>query len=346
MAYKQPTQKAIKQTHKDKSFSAYQVNLSKVKSDDPLAYSYGYIQGKEGREMSDAKNLAPAYKEGYEAGKKEREKGMEEAYGFAIKDINKGHKTLWTENLKKENPELYKSAVEKSPYKEKFSDEKVEEKKTEIKESYEIQTAKKPADSFKYLKDKDVNIQKRYWSFEVEDNKLRLSLGNFTDAGWYWSGDEKDIVGYTYRLHNSDVEEDFYRDMARNKVSFNQLKPLYLKSAKENDGLYEVSGDNRRWHFGETGVSDSYILEEEGLTEKQKENFYSDYSPISYEEFQGKYGKAYKKDVQEAVKSSQSFREFNMKMDELREKYTQLANEEDENRVYSAVSRAKGESII
>lgn len=55
---------------------SYSINVGKVKSDDPLAYSYGYVEGSEGKEISKQKNLAPAYIEGYKKGKEDREKSF------------------------------------------------------------------------------------------------------------------------------------------------------------------------------------------------------------------------------------------------------------------------------
>jgi hypothetical protein len=58
--------------------------------------------------------------------KKEQELFLKEeeiqAYVFAIDDIKNGHRTLWTERLKKGNPELYKYSIEQSKFKEKFKD--------------------------------------------------------------------------------------------------------------------------------------------------------------------------------------------------------------------------------
>ena len=48
------------------------INLDKTKSPDPLAYSYGFFQGKSGQPISKDKNLASEYIRGYEEGKKER----------------------------------------------------------------------------------------------------------------------------------------------------------------------------------------------------------------------------------------------------------------------------------
>jgi hypothetical protein len=45
------------------------IDIGKVKSSDPLAYSYGYFQGKSGQPMSKDKGLVPEYIRGYKDGK-------------------------------------------------------------------------------------------------------------------------------------------------------------------------------------------------------------------------------------------------------------------------------------
>lgn len=52
-----------------KVVKAMNINLSKVKSKDPLAYSYGYFQAKSGQPMSKDKDLAPEYVRGYNEAK-------------------------------------------------------------------------------------------------------------------------------------------------------------------------------------------------------------------------------------------------------------------------------------
>ena len=257
--------------------------------------------------------------------KKEKEKKTyEEETGFP--------KSSWT-------LEEAKKAKEEKKERTKIYNVETQEQKPIIEETYEVQTNKTPKQSISYLQEKNANVSRHNWSFEVKDDKtLSLTLGNMSDAGWFWDGNEKDIVGFTYRLHQSKVEDEFYTEMKKNDVSFNQLKPLYIQSANKKDGLYEISGDNVRWHFGE---GNEYEIEDEGFTESQKEKFYEDYSPINYEEFEEKYGEQYKKDVKKAIKSSGSYREFNIKMDELKEKYTELVNEENSDRASSIIDEIK-----
>ena len=47
-----------------------EIDLNKVESDDPIAYSYGFFQGKSGEEMSKDEDLAKEYVRGYNDGVK------------------------------------------------------------------------------------------------------------------------------------------------------------------------------------------------------------------------------------------------------------------------------------
>ena len=44
------------------------ININSVKSPDPLAYAYGFFQGKSGQRISKDRNLAPEYVRGYKEG--------------------------------------------------------------------------------------------------------------------------------------------------------------------------------------------------------------------------------------------------------------------------------------
>jgi len=46
------------------------INIGKIKSNDPLAYAYGYFQASSGQSMSKDKDLAPEYIRGYNDYKK------------------------------------------------------------------------------------------------------------------------------------------------------------------------------------------------------------------------------------------------------------------------------------
>jgi hypothetical protein len=85
--------------------SSYSINLKKIKSDDPLAYAYGYIQGKEGKQMPKDKDLAIAYKQGYKKGYAER---YTEKYGeYELKPVYDSRKSFYGKaKVRKENGRL------------------------------------------------------------------------------------------------------------------------------------------------------------------------------------------------------------------------------------------------
>lgn len=48
----------------------HRIDLSKIKSPDPLAYAFGYTQAQRGEPLSKDKDLAPEYVRGWKDGKK------------------------------------------------------------------------------------------------------------------------------------------------------------------------------------------------------------------------------------------------------------------------------------
>ena len=46
----------------------HEIDLSKIKSSDPLAYAYGLVQGERGEQKSKEKDLAPEYIRGWNDG--------------------------------------------------------------------------------------------------------------------------------------------------------------------------------------------------------------------------------------------------------------------------------------
>ena len=52
------------------------IDLAKVKSDDPLAYAYGFSQAQRGEHFEKRKDLAPEYIRGFREGQKKRKMSM------------------------------------------------------------------------------------------------------------------------------------------------------------------------------------------------------------------------------------------------------------------------------
>lgn len=66
------------------------IDISKVKSPDPLAYSYGYFQAKSGQPMSKDKDLAPEYIRGYKDAKAGKKIGYAKKVPVKIDKLTKG----------------------------------------------------------------------------------------------------------------------------------------------------------------------------------------------------------------------------------------------------------------
>jgi hypothetical protein len=78
---------------------SYSVTPTKIKSKDPLAYAYGYIQAREGRKMPKDKDLAPEFKRGFKEGKIKKKKKYDQ-----IKDINKSVYGMGADVTERSNP--------------------------------------------------------------------------------------------------------------------------------------------------------------------------------------------------------------------------------------------------
>lgn len=52
----------------------HSIDLGKIKSPDPLAYAYGFVQGQRGTPMPKEKNLAPEFIRGWKEGRKKLKK--------------------------------------------------------------------------------------------------------------------------------------------------------------------------------------------------------------------------------------------------------------------------------
>ena len=86
-------------TPEGKVINSMSVDLNKVDSDDPLAYSFGFFQGKSGQEMDKAQEgdqLAPEYIRGFKMGKAERE-----GKSFAVESKKEEPKNKYDEQADK-----------------------------------------------------------------------------------------------------------------------------------------------------------------------------------------------------------------------------------------------------
>ncbi len=161
-------------------------------------------------------------------------------------------------------------------------------------------------------------------NFSIEENgkgKYNLTLGNLSDAGWYWNGKEDQALGFMIRLARSGIKEEFLQKAEKEGLSWNNFKPLLLKAAMKKDGLYELSGDNQMWHFGETyadSLSEAQSeyqreLEENGWTKEDAEKeaeAKQNHTKIKYDDFEKEYGSEYTAAMDKLIKESKSFKDF------------------------------------
>ena len=192
----------------------------------------------------------------------------------------------------------------------------------------------------------------KYHSWEKDKSgKMKLSLGNWTDAGWHWDGNEKDMIGFLTRIGTSNFAQEFINDV-KGKISFKDVKPVLLNALKKNDGLYEISGDNRVWHFGEGLEPDEsserdYLIEEKKLPEEKVEKIIQtayDYFKTNYDEFEKEYSGVYKRDMKKIIEESESFADFINKIKSEDFRMTWLENQDEyiNNKWQKALSQSMG----
>lgn len=165
---------------------------------------------------------------------------------------------------------------------------------------------------------REIHLSGHYFGMDKEGNKWKLSLGNLSDAGWFWDGDQTDMNGFFIRLEKSETKEEFLKQFNESKIDFEKdIKPLIKKAIEKNDGLYQISGDNVLWKFGQY-ETDDYQLEEDfkesgvdkSKLEKFKEAFYDNFT-YDYDEFEKSYhGKELKKKMLELAEKSKTAEEY------------------------------------
>ena len=183
----------------------------------------------------------------------------------------------------------------------------------------------KKADGKSSMGMKDIDIRDRNIGMSSNDEGgLDLSLDQ---DGWSWSGDETDLIDYINRVATSSKSDEFLEQLK--DVPFDKLKEQMVKNIDDNpDAFYSLSGDSRRWKFGETEDGDmSYMIDEEitqaeeELTDEQiqkvSDDVWDNYDGGSYEEFmESWHGKELKGQFTKALEESDS-------LEELFEQFTQ-----------------------
>jgi len=191
------------------------------------------------------------------------------------------------------------------------------------------------------------DIDMHYWGLERDGDDFRLRLGNWTDAGWHWSGDESDFAGFLIRLSGAGqgVDKEFLETIKDYGISFEDLKEFILESAKAGSGVYIITGDNVKWHFGQDGERESEILqydlqEHYGLTDDELERF-SDYYWINmkskstdFDAFaESDYYEDLKDEIVNAIKRSEDWDDVISELSDMREYGNEASWEYSDNAV-------------
>ena len=121
------------------------------------------------------------------------------------------------------------------------------------------------------------------FTFKKEGKKYELSLHDF---GWDWDGGQEELAGFLIRIYNSKARDDFKKKKKKEGLKYADIKKDVIKAVKKhNDGLYEITGDNAVWHFGETGDEEWEILEQEGYSNEDIDEILGYYFDYDFKDF-------------------------------------------------------------
>lgn len=198
-----------------------------------------------------------------------------------------------------------------------------------------------------------IDITHQNFGFEMDHSGMRLSLDQFM---WRWSGDEDDIIGWLLRMVGTVEDKDsafnsFEENFEKKGGTFETLKPFMLKSVKELDGLYQISGDNNRWNnsddednFDVDSELEHWINENDDTKDKLDE---SDKDEIlegvwkhlkyeNYEDYEKENKSWYLENMTKAIKESNSFDDFIAEAEGMAEADMDSRREASDERMFTA----------
>ena len=205
---------------------------------------------------------------------------------------------------------------------------------------------------------KRIDIQRKNYGIKYMGNgHWELRLGNLTDAGWFWEGDEYSMLSFLARLDKSTVRDEFLRDIKDAGLSWDDIKSILQRNMiRSEDGLYPLSGDNRTWEFGDLddlfsedvrNFLDERTFDIEEGRRVEIENDAYDYADLSYGNFARKYGDDYRKLMRGIIDNAKSLDGFLNKISSEDVVYdiNEMVYNFVDGEAYSAISKAiKAES--
>ena len=167
----------------------------------------------------------------------------------------------------------------------------------------------------------DADVHHTYFDFESKDGKIEsLSLGNLSDAGYFWNGNDESINFFMGMMAGFKDTDEFIEEMDEAGVTLDMLRPQMLKNIsgklvddETDDGLYVMSGGDSIWRFGNLPEIDldsqldgwDYYGDGKYFTEKEKEaikdEFWMHYSGFRYEDFLREYGEEYRNKLRKMI---------------------------------------------
>ena len=189
----------------------------------------------------------------------------------------------------------------------------------------------------------NLHVSHEYLELEIQDHKItQLRCGEWIYSGWCWSlsGNDCDGEFMTFMTRvlfaNHVARDEFLTGLKENGMSFKQISQQCIEDIKSNDNsLWSLTGDNVRWHFGDSSwnieydaESAYYVDESDTLTEKEFaivwDNVGMNIPTITYEGFMAyEFGTDIKKVAVDAFRESNDFDELLSQFDDIRETIAQ-----------------------
>lgn len=240
---------------------------------------------------------------------------------------------------------------------------KQDDEMKKLDEQFSKEVSEKRASELKELKGtsvREIDITGSNFKFRMDHTGMDLFLHD--PMGWMWSGQEDQIIGFLIRMQSTEEDKDsaiqeFEKEFADQGGKFADLKPSMLKSlADDLDGLYQVSGDNGRWKFGDSDNIDAELEQEidyqvdENSEQKgeldsgDKDDLYRLTSEKleheTFEQFETKNKKWYTDVMTKAINDSDTFDDFASEVEGIREAEDESHREGLQNKVGFAVGEA------
>ena len=146
-----------------------------------------------------------------------------------------------------------------------------------------------------------------------------------------------------------DVDNEFVETMKDYGISFEDLKELIIESAESGNGIYEISGDNVKWHFGQDSEREIDIIryslkDEHSLTDeevKEFEDYYwsnQDAGSTDFDKFrESQYYDDLKSEIISTIERSDSWEDIISELSDMRDVGNEASWEFSDNAIYEDI---------